>query len=83
MNRIHFDLCFLAGQRETINALRYPMRLTLNLIEPGSTLMAIFMPSAISMTTAAVFFMSFTMAAFRYENGKTTAEHDQQEPDYH
>ena len=46
--------------------------------------MAIFVPSAISMTaTAAVFFMSFTVAAFRYENGKTTAEHDQQEPDYH
>jgi len=46
-------------------------------------LTAIFMLSAISMTTAAVFFMSFTVAAFRYENGKTTAEHDQQEPDYH
>ena len=39
--------------------------------------MAIFMTSAIAMTTAAVFFMSFTVAAFRYENGKTTAEHDQ------
>jgi hypothetical protein len=45
--------------------------------------MAIFMPSAISMTTAAVFFMSSTVAAFRYEDGKTTAERDQQEPDYH
>jgi hypothetical protein len=44
--------------------------------------MAIFMPSAISMTTAAVFFMSFTVATFRYENGKTTAGCDQQESNY-
>jgi hypothetical protein len=60
-----------------------PMRVGSNLIDPVSTLMPVFVPSAVSVTTAAAFFMSFTVAAFRYENGKTTAEHDQQEPDYH
>jgi hypothetical protein len=75
---------FLAGGNGDKTSIpRYPMRSKSNLIEPVSTLMAIFMLSAISMTTAAVFFMSSTVAAFRYENGKTTAEHDQQEPDYH
>ncbi len=45
--------------------------------------MAIFMPSAISMTTtAAVFFMSSTIAVSRYKNGKTTAGYDQQYPEY-
>ena len=58
------------------------MRLESNLIEPGNTLTAIFMLSAIAMTTA-MSFMSSTVAAFRYKNGKTTAEHDQQEHDYH
>lgn len=60
------------------------MRLESNLIDPFSMLMPIFMPSAISMTTtAAVFFMSSTIAVSRYKNGKTTAGYDQQYPDYH
>jgi hypothetical protein len=59
------------------------MRLNSNLIEPGSTLTAIFMLSTISMTTAAVFFMSSTVAVSRYKNGKTTAGYDQQDPDHH
>ena len=43
------------------------MRSKSNLIDPVCTLVAIFMLSAISMiTAAAVFFMSFTVAAFRY-----------------
>ena len=44
---------------------------------------------ALSMTTTALtttaFFMSFmaaTPAGFRYKNGKTTAQYDQQDPDY-
>ena len=60
-----------------------PMRLESNLIEPGSMLTAIFMLSAISMATTAVSFMSSTIAAFRYKNGKTTAAYDQQDADYH
>ena len=75
MNRIHFDPASGDGAG-TINSLRYPMRLKSNLIEPGSTLMAIFMPSAISMTTT-VSFMSSTISVSGYKNGKTTAEHDQ------
>jgi hypothetical protein len=41
------------------------------------------MLSTISMTTAAVFFMSSTVAVSRYKNGKTTAGYDQQDPDHH
>ena len=59
------------------------MRLESNMIEPFSTLMAIFMLSTFSMITAAVSFMSSTISVSGNENGKTTAEHDQQEPDYH
>ena len=61
-----------------------PMRLESNLIDPFSMLMAIFMPSVISMTTTtAVSFMSSTIAVPRYKNGKTTAGYDQQYPEYH
>lgn len=58
------------------------MRLKSNLIEPGSTLTVIFTLSAISMTTTVVVFMSFPMVAV-LRNNNTTAEYDQQDPDYH
>jgi hypothetical protein len=38
-----------------------------------------------ALTTTAAFFMSFvaaTPARFRYKDGKTTAQYDQQDPDY-
>ncbi len=70
--------CFSAA-RENMN----PMRLTENLIEPGGYLTVI---STLSMTTTAttvVFLMSSIVAALRNKNGKTTAEYDQQDTDYH